>query len=113
VIAVIPETHGPGGTRAEGPDPEVIDEVHSSLLELLGSDADTAVWGGGELASVSAQAPDDLIRLVDRARLRLRTLRHPRTENAVLSFSAGIVCDDGRGLTEAYRRAHEVALAAN
>src|SRR5690606_6840785 len=111
--AVIPETHGPGGTGADGPDPAVIDEVHTALRELLGPDADIALWTEGELGIVSGQASEELIRLVDRARMRVRTLRHPRTEGAVVSFSAGIVCDDGRGLTETYHRACRFALDAN
>lgn len=113
VVAVVPETHGPGGTRADGPDPAVTDEVRSGLLQLLGPDADIALWTAGELAIVSSHDHDELTRQIDRARLRLRTLRHPEVEGAVVSFSAGIVRDDGRGLTDAYHRAHRFALDAN
>jgi DNA-binding response OmpR family regulator len=113
VVAVLPETHGPGGTRADGPDPAVTDEVHGGLLQLLGPDADIAHWATGELAIVSSHDPEELTREIERARLRLRTLRHPAVEGAVVSFSAGIVRDDGPGLTDAYHRAHRFALDAN
>lgn len=113
VVAVVPETHGPGGTRSVGPDPAVSGEVHAGLLDLLGPDADVARWAEGELAIVSAYEPAELIRLVDRSRLRLRTLRHPTTEGAVVSFSASLVTDDGRGLTDAYQTAHRFALDAS
>ena len=113
VVAVVPETHGPGGKRADGPDPSVTEEVHGGLLQLLGPDADIARWSAGELAIVSAHDPDELTRHIDRARLRLRTLRHPAVDGAVVSFSAGIVRDDGRGMTDAYHRAHRFALDAN
>ncbi|HVR32154.1 MAG TPA: response regulator [Acidimicrobiia bacterium] len=113
VVAIVPETHGPGGTRAVGPDPSVTDEVHSGLLDLVGPDVDIARWDEGEVAIVSAHDTADLITLVDRARLRLRTLRHPTIEGAVVSFSAGIVGDDGRGLSDAYHRAHRFALDAS
>jgi CheY-like chemotaxis protein len=113
VVAVVPETHGPGGTRADGPDFAVTDEVHGGLLQLLGPEADIALWTAGELAVVSSHQPEELTRQIDKARLRLRTLRHPAIEGAVVSFSAGIVRDDGRGLTDAYHRAHRFALDAN
>jgi DNA-binding response OmpR family regulator len=113
VVAVVPETHGPGGTRADGPDPVVTTEVYTALIDLLGPNADIARWADGEIAIVSADASADLVRIVDRARLRLRTLRHPAIEGAVVSFSAGVVCDEGRGLMDAYHRAHRFALDAN
>lgn len=113
VVAVVPETHGPGGKRTDGPDPSITDQVHTGLLDLLGTEADIARWADGELAIVSVHQADELIRFVDRARLRLRTMRHPTIEGAVVSFSAGVVCDDGRGLTDAYHRAHRFALDAN
>jgi DNA-binding response OmpR family regulator len=113
VVAVVPETHGPGGRAADGPDPKVAQQVHSTLLELVGPDADIGEWSPGEVAMVSAQPTAELVRSIDRARLRLRTLRHPSVEGAVVSFSAGVVGDDGRGLADAYHRAHRFALDAN
>ena len=113
VAGIVPETHGPGGRRSDGPDPTVTEHVYTSLLELLGPDADVARWAEGEIAIVSAHQPEDLVQLVDRCRLRLRTLKHPHTEGALVSLSAGIVSDDGRGLSDAYHRAHRFALDAN
>ena len=113
VVAVVPETHGPGGRAADGSDPSVAEQVHSTMLELVGRDADIAEWSPGEIVVVSAQPASDLVRTIDRARLRLRTLRHPSVEGAVVSFSAGVVGDDGRGLADAYHRAHRFALDAN
>lgn len=113
VVAVVPETHGPGGKRTDGPDAAITDQVQTGLLDLLGTDADIARWADGELAIVSVHETGELVRSVDRARLRLRTMRHPTIEGAVVSFSAGVVCDDGRGLTDAYHRAHRFALDAN
>lgn len=113
IVAFVPETHGPGGTRAQGPDPSVTGQVHGALMELLGPDADIATWDEGELAMVSSHETADIVRLVDRARLRLRTMRHPHIDGAVVSFSAAIVAEEGRGLTDAYHRARRFALDAN
>jgi DNA-binding response OmpR family regulator len=113
VVAVVPETHGPGGKKADGPDPSVMDEVLLALGDLLGPDADVGAWADGEVAVVSSQDQTALVRTIDRARMRLRTLRHPAVEGALVSFSAGIVDEDGRGLSDAYHRAHRFALDAN
>ncbi|MEX2655662.1 MAG: response regulator [Acidimicrobiia bacterium] len=113
VVAVVPETHGPGGTRSVGPDPAVTREVHAGLFSLLGPDADIARWADGELAIVGAYEPAQMIRLVDQSRLRLRTLRHPTTDGAVVSFSASVVTDGGLGLTDAYQTAHQFAMDAS
>ena len=113
VVAVVPETHGPGGKRADGPDRSVASEVYSAIVDLLGPDADMVTWAEGEIAIVTAQDPADLGRVIDRARTRLRNQQHPTVEGALVSFSAGIVSDDGRGLSDAYHRAHRFALDAN
>lgn len=113
VAGILPETHGPGGRRTDGPDPSVTDTVHSVIVDLVGPDVDVARWSDGELAVVSALEPDELRRLIDRCRMRLRTMRHPHVDGAVVSLSAGIVTDDGRGLSDAYHRAHRFALDAN
>ncbi len=113
VVAVVPETHGPGGKRADGPDRSVAAEVYSAIVDLLGPDADMVTWAEGEIAIVTAQDPADLGRVIDRARTRLRNQQHPTVEGALVSFSAGIVSDDGRGLSDAYHRAHRFALDAN
>jgi DNA-binding response OmpR family regulator len=113
IVAAIPETHGPGGTRNAGPDAAVSTRVLEALSSSLGRDATVAEWTEGEVAVVSATDPADLARGVDRARLRLRTSPHPTTEGALISFSAAIVTDDGRGLADAYHRAHRFALDAN
>lgn len=113
VAAVVPETHGPGGRRSDGPDASVTESVYAMLLDLLGPDVDAARWADGELAVVSAHEPDELVRLLDRCRTRLRTLPHPHVTGALVSMSAGVVVDDGRGLSDAYHRAHRFALDAN
>jgi DNA-binding response OmpR family regulator len=113
VVAVVPETHGPGGKRTEGPDRSVTNVVFSAIVDLLGPDADMVKWAEGEIAIVTAQDPADLGRVIDRARTRLRNQQHPTVEGALVSFSAGIVSDDGRGLSDAYHRAHRFALDAN
>jgi DNA-binding response OmpR family regulator len=113
VVAVVPETHGPGGKSADGPDRSVAAEVYSAIVDLLGPDADMVTWAEGEIAIVTAQDPTDLGRVIDRARTRLRNQQHPTVEGALVSFSAGIVSDDGRGLSDAYHRAHRFALDAN
>lgn len=113
VAGVIPETHGPGGRRTEGPDASVTETVYAMLLDLLGPDVDVARWADGELAVVSAHQPDELVRLLDRCRTRLRTRPHPHVPGALVSMSAGVVVDDGRGLSDAYHRAHRFALDAN
>lgn len=113
VAGVVPETHGPGGRRTEGPDAAVTEIVYEMLLDLLGPDVDVARWADGELAVVSAHEPNELSRLIDRCRTRLRTLPHPHIDGALVSLSAGVVVDDGRGLSDAYHRAHRFALDAN
>lgn len=113
IVAVVPETHGPGGRRANGPDPSVTGEVHAAMIDSVGPAAHVGTWADGEIAMVSASDPGDMARVIDRARLRLRTLQHPSLEGAVVSFSAAIVPDEGRGLSDAYHRAHRLALDAN
>lgn len=113
VAGLVPETHGPGGRRTHGPDPSVTETVYAMLLDLLGPDVDVARWADGELAVVSAHEPAELTRLLDRCRTRLRNLPHPHIDGALVSLSAGVVIDDGRGLSDAYHRAHRFALDAN
>jgi DNA-binding response OmpR family regulator len=113
VVAVLPETHGPGGKRSDGPDPSVSGEVHAALLDVLGPETDVAEWADGELAIVSSEATAQLWKAIDRARLKLRTLSHPSVDGAVVSLSAGIVAEDGQGLTDAWHRAQRFALDAN
>lgn len=113
VAGVVPETHGPGGRKADGPDASVTERVYSTLLDMLGPDVDVARWADGELVVVSAHDPAELTRLLDRCRKRLRTQPHPHVDGALVSMSAGVVVDDGRGLSDAYHRAHRFALDAN
>lgn len=113
VIAVIPETHGPGGKRSDGSDPAMTGPVLEALMESLGGDGTAAEWAEGEIAVVTAAEPTDVARTLDRARLHLRTQPHPLAEGALVSFSAAVVTDTGRGLNDSYWRAHRFALDAN
>jgi DNA-binding response OmpR family regulator len=113
VAALLAETHGPGGTSPEEPDPSVVAEVEDVVRPLLGQGVILADWGPGELGVIAPDPADELAGALDRARLRLRNRAHPSLDGAIVSFSAAVVADDGSdGMVAAYARAHEHASAA-
>lgn len=113
VAGVIPETHGPGGRRADGCDPTVTPHVLHALTEALTADELVSEWSDGHLMVVSPHEPAALASRVDRARLRLRTQPHPTTEGALISLSAALVRDAGAGVDAACRHARRLATDAN
>ncbi|GIU92104.1 MAG: hypothetical protein KatS3mg011_1010 [Acidimicrobiia bacterium] len=113
VAAVVPETHGPGGKRSEGPDPRVASAVVGVLTAALPDEVTVAEWAPGEPAVV-APGFFDLVPAMTRARYALRNRPHPYLEGGLCSFSAGVLEDAQRwGLSDAYLRAHRFALDAN
>jgi CheY-like chemotaxis protein len=114
VASVVPETHGPGGRRTEGPDSTIALAVHEAVLAVVGTQATVGSWDGSDVTVVSQQSPEELRDLLDRSRLRLRNAPHPHQAGALASFSAAIVGDDGgRGLHDTHARAHRFALDFN
>lgn len=113
VASIVPETHGPGTRRNDGPDPKVAPAVLDVLVAALPPQVTVAEWSPGEPAVVSPGA-FDLTPPLTRARLALRNRPHPYLEGGLATFSAGIVHDAERGgLADAYTRARRVALDAN
>lgn len=113
VTAIVPETHGPGGRRSEGPDPKTAGAVLGAVVEVLPPGATGGEWADGEPAVV-ADGTSDVTAALDRARLRLRNHPHPTLPGAIVSFSAATIPDDaGGGLGDTYARARQFALDAN
>jgi DNA-binding response OmpR family regulator len=114
VASIVPETHGPGGRRTDGPDATIALPVQEAVLEVVGTSATLGSWDGSDITLVSDRSPEELRGLLDRSRLRLRNAPHPHQDGALVSFSAAIVADDGgRGLHDAHARAHRFALDFN
>lgn len=114
VAVVIPETHGPGGRRAEGGDTSILLNIQEAIIEVVGTRATIGSWNDADITMVTAMPPDELHQLLDRSRLRLRSAPHPSVDGALASFSAAVISDDGgRGLHDAHARAHRFALDFN
>lgn len=114
VASLVPETHGPGGRRSDGPDTALAPMVRGAVAAVVGSRATVGSWDGSDVIVVSQGSPDELRGVLDRVRLRLRNAAHPFQEGALASFSAAIVADDGgRGLHDTHARAQRFALDFN
>jgi DNA-binding response OmpR family regulator len=114
VISALSESHGPGGRAPQGPDPEVLDVVEVTLRSTLGLGVAVARWSEAELALVATASADEIREALDRVRLRLRTMSHPRLPGALVSFSAGLVPGTGdSGLIALLSRARRLAAAAH
>lgn len=109
VTALVPEVHGPGGLDRRN-DASVVDAMMAALDELLPPDIAIGRWSPTELIGFSAGTPQELVDILDRARLRLRN-QLPRPDGSVATFSAGVARGTS-SLLDSFGYAREAAAGA-
>ncbi len=111
VACVLPEQHGPGGSRTTDLDERATEPIIQLLREHLGPHSSVGVWETAEIVAVSADPPDVLIKQLDDARYAYRNSPRPAGSHTVTSFSAAVVAESGgASLVDVCARAQRLAL---
>lgn len=111
IACVLPEEHGPGGFRGSGLDESATEQVIQILREHVGPHCAVGVWEAAEIAVISGDPPDVLIKQLDDARYAARNAPiHPES-HTVTSFSAAVITESAdESLVNAFARARRFAL---
>ncbi len=111
VACVLPEQHGPGGFRTTALDDTATEPIIQVLREHLGPHSAVGIWEAAEIAVVSADPPDVLVKQLDDARYAWRNMPRPTGSKTVASFSASVITESGgASLVDTYARALRFAL---
>jgi DNA-binding response OmpR family regulator len=111
VACVLPEQHGPGGLRTTALDDAATQPIIQVLREHLGPHSTVGIWEAAEIAIVSADPPDVLVKQLDDARYAWRNSPRPTGSDTVASFSASVIAESGgASLVDTYARALRFAL---
>ncbi len=114
IATVIPESHGSPARTDSTIDEAIITDVQLVLDLFVTAPGRWVRSGVAEFTVVTPLRVEETADLLDRARLRLRTRRHPTNPNALMTLSAGIArSETGTDLADTLSHARALAASAN